>query len=305
MGGHIPGADGREEGRCQGMSFVRRHRWLTVFLCLLLAVLCFAGWLLHNARAMPVVRRTVIMLPFPADTPRKAMTVALLTDTHLSGPDNSPERMAQIVAQINELKPDLILLGGDYIGDDKGGATYDAQASIASFAGLRAPMGVVAVLGNHDSRSKLNLRALDEADWQAAFDRIGVTLLQDNVVRRGPLAIGGLKDIYTRKLDIPGTLAAMGRAGGVPVILSHGPDVFPVLPDTPSLTLVGHTHCGQIAFPILGITYVPSKYGTRYACGIYRDGARTMIVSGGVGTSGAPFRMLATPDIWLVTIRPR
>jgi predicted MPP superfamily phosphohydrolase len=213
--------------------------------------------------------------------------------------------MACIVAQVNGLHPDLILLGGDYIGDDKGGATYDARASIAPFAGLRAPLGVVAVLGNHDSRSRKNRVALSSGDWQAAFARIGILLLQDRAVRRGPLAIGGLKDIYTRKPDIAGTLAGMQRIGGAPVILSHGPDPFPHLPDAASLTLAGHTHCGQIALPLLGITYVPSRYGTRYACGRYQDGGKTMIVSGGIGTSSAPVRMLAPPDIWLVTIRPR
>ena len=281
-----------------------RRKIIWTLLALVLLPAAFAGWLILNARAMPVVRRAEVVLPFPADAPRRAMTVALLTDTHLSGPDNSPARMARIVAQINALKPDLILLGGDYIGDAKGGATYDARASIAPFAGLRAPLGVVAVLGNHDSRSKKNRRALRGADWQAAFARMGITLLQDGAVRRGPLAIGGLQDIYTRKIDLPATLAAMTRLGGAPVVLSHGPDVFPTLPDAPSLTLVGHTHCGQVALPFAGIVYVPTKYGTRYACGLYRDGARTMIVAGGVGTSGLPIRMLAPPDIWLITIRP-
>lgn len=285
-----------------GSELIRKILWPLSALVLIFAA--SALWLIHNASAMPIVRRAEIVLPFPADAPRRAVTVALLTDTHLSGPDNSPERLRRIVAQINGLKPDLILLGGDYVGDDKGGATYDARASIAPFAGLRAPLGVVAVLGNHDSRSKKNRRALSEADWQAAFARMGITLLQDRAVRRGPLAIGGLKDIYTRKPDIPRTLAAIDRVGGAPVILSHGPDVFPKLPDSRSLTLVGHTHCGQIAFPFIGITYVPSKYGTRYACGLYRDGVRRMIVSGGVGTSSAPFRMLAPPDLWLITIRP-
>ncbi|KQN04732.1 phosphohydrolase [Sphingobium sp. Leaf26] len=286
------------------MPVNKGRKVLWALLALILIVAALALWLIHNASAMPVVRRAEIVLPFPADAPRKAVTVALLTDTHLSGPDNSPERLARIVAQINRLKPDLILLGGDYIGDDKGGSIHDARASIAPFAGLRAPLGVVAVLGNHDSRSKINRRALSGSDWRAAFAKIGITLLQDSAVRRGPLAVGGLKDIYTRRIDLPGTLAAMARVGGAPVILSHGPDVFPQVPDGRSLTLVGHTHCGQIAFPVVGITYVPSKYGTRYACGLYRDGARTMIVSGGVGTSSAPFRMLAPPDLWLITIRP-
>lgn len=278
---------------------------LWALLALVLLAGGFAFWLLHNASAMPIVRRTEVALPFPADAPRRPVTVALLTDTHLSGPDGSPDRLARIVAQINALKPDLILLGGDYIGDDKGGAIYDARESIAPFAGLRAPLGVVAVLGNHDSRSRLNQRALSAANWRAAFARIGVTLLQNGAVRRGPLAIGGLKDVYTRKIDLPGTLAAMDRVGGAPLILSHGPDIFPRLPDRVSLTLVGHSHCGQIALPFFGIVYVPSRYGTRYACGLYREGRRTMIVSGGVGTSSAPMRMLAPPDIWLVTVRPR
>ncbi len=279
------------------MSFVRRHRWLTAVLILLVAMGGFALWLLSNARAMPVVRRVDIALPFPAGAPRHPVTVALLTDSHLSGPDNSPDRMARIVALMNSLKPDLILLGGDYIGDAKGGATYDAAQSIAPFASLRAPLGVLAVLGNHDSRSKKNRVALSRPAWRTAFARLGVVLLDDEAVRRGPLAIGGVRDIYTARPDIPATLAAMRRIGGVPLILTHGPDPFPLLPDGPSLTLAGHTHCGQIALPVLGIVYVPSRYGVRYACGVYRQGAKTMIVSGGVGTSGYPFRMLSPPDI--------
>ncbi|WP_145199765.1 metallophosphoesterase [Sphingobium sp. B2] len=286
------------------MKLVQRHPWLAGLVCTLILILAGAGWLILNASAMPQVRLAEIALPFPADAARDPVTVALLTDTHMSGPDNSPARMARIVAQINALRPGLILLGGDYIGDDKGGATYDARASIAPLAGLRAPLGVVAVLGNHDSRSALNRVALSSRDWAVAFSRIGITLLQDGVVRRGPLVIGGLKDIYTRKPDLPDTMTAMTRMGGARLILSHGPDVFPALPNTPSLTLVGHTHCGQVALPFAGIVYVSSKYGTRYGCGLYRDGAKTMIVAAGIGTSGLPFRLLAPPDIWLITIKP-
>lgn len=287
------------------MNFLRHYPIFVALLSISLSLLAVAAWLVMNASAMPLVRRADIRLPFPADALQRPVTVALLTDTHLSGPDNSPDRMARIVAQINALHPDLILLGGDYIGDAKGGRIYDAHASIASFAALRAPLGVVAVLGNHDSRSKFNLRAISEADWRAAFTRIGITLLEDGAVRRGPLAIGGLRDIYTRRIHIPATLDAMAQVGGALVILSHGPDVLPLLPDAASLTLVGHTHCGQVALPFAGIVYVPSRYGTRYACGQYRLGARQMIVAGGVGTSGLPIRLLAPPDIWLITIRPR
>jgi predicted MPP superfamily phosphohydrolase len=251
---------------------------------------------------MPVVRRMDIALPFPADAPRRAVTVALITDSHLSGPDNSPERMARIVAEVNGLRPDLTILGGDYIGDDKGGATYGPAQSIAPFAALRAPLGVVAVLGNHDARKHA---LISRREWRDLFAAIGIRLLDNQAVRRGPLAIGGLRDIYTARPDIPKTLGAMRALGGAPLMIAHGPDVFPLLPDEQMLTLVGHTHCGQVALPFMGIVYVPSRYGTRYACGIYREGAKTMVVSGGIGTSGLPIRMLAPPDVWLITIHPR
>src|SRR3546814_16558594 len=100
----------------QVTAFFRRRRWLTALLVLSLLMVGTAAWLFANARAMPVVRRLDVALPFPADAPRRPVTVALLTDSHLSGPDNSPERMARIVALVNGLRPDLIVLGGDDIG---------------------------------------------------------------------------------------------------------------------------------------------------------------------------------------------
>ncbi|WP_363737439.1 MULTISPECIES: metallophosphoesterase [unclassified Sphingobium] len=274
-------------------------------IALLILLLLLTGavvWLVLNARAMPVVRHLDVALPFPTDAPRRPVTVALLTDGHLSGPDNSPARMARIVALVNGLKPDLVVLGGDYIGDQKGGATYGPEQSIAPFADLRAPLGVVAVLGNHDARKHARI---SRRQWAALFARIGIPLLENQAVRRGPLAIGGLRDIYTDRPDIPATLDAMQALGGAPLMLSHGPDVFPLLPDRPMLTLVGHTHCGQVALPFAGIVYVPSRYGTRYACGVYREGQRIMVVSAGLGTSGLPIRLLAPPDVWLITIHPR
>lgn len=280
---------------------ILRNRWLLALAALLvLGVACWL-WMMHNARAMPVVRRLEIALPFPADAPRRPVALAFMSDTHLSGPDNSPERMARIVRLVNGLKPDLILLGGDYIGDDKGGATYGPAGSIAPFADLRAPLGVVAILGNHDAPRHAGI---GREQWHKQFARIGIRLLDNQAERRGPLAIGGLRDIYTGKPDIPGTLQAMAAVGGARVILSHGPDVFPLLPDQPMLTLVGHTHCGQVALPFAGIIYVPSRYGTRYACRLYREGKKFLLVSGGIGTSGLPIRLLAPPDVWLVTIRP-
>lgn len=277
-------------------------RLVQAALILLLLGVALLLWMYANARAMPVVRHLEVALPYPADAPRRPVTVALLTDTHLSGPDNSIARMDRIVAQINALKPDLIILGGDYIGDDKGGETFTPVASISPFAFLHAPLGIIAVLGNHDSKEG---ELPDRLHWTRGFAALGITLLDNQAVRRGPLAVGGLRDVHTGKPDVPGTLAAMRALGGASLLISHSPDIFPRLPDAPILTLVGHTHCGQIALPFHGAVYVPSKYFTRYACGVYRQGTATMAVSAGVGTSGLPLRAFAPPDIWLITIRPQ
>lgn len=287
---------------------MRKLRWSGLAAAIALLSVVAVAWMFANARALPVVRRIEIGLPFPADAPRTPVKVLLLTDAHLSEPDNGPARMDAIVDRINALKPDLVVLGGDYIGDWKGGATYDAAASIAPFARLRAPLGVVAVTGNHDivARPRSQDRRLpNEQAWAKAYGRIGVRLLSNRAVRRGPIAVGGLADIYTGRPDVPATLSAMRALGGAPLLLSHSPDIFTHLSGhSPLLLLVGHTHCGQIALPGVGALYVPSAYGTRYACGVYRRGRATMIVSAGVGTSRLPLRAFAPPDIWLITLRP-
>src|SRR4051812_42808569 len=103
-----------------------------------------------EARRLPVMRTAAFGLPGLA-AGQRPIRVALLSDTHLSGPDNSPERLARIVDAINAAKPDLVLLAGDYIGDRKLiGPRYTAEQSVAPLASLKAPLGIVAVLGNHD-----------------------------------------------------------------------------------------------------------------------------------------------------------
>lgn len=243
---------------------------------------------------MPVMRAASVTLPgLPVGT--RPLRVALLTDTHMAGPDQSPERLRRIVAAIDAERPDLVLLGGDYMGERKFvGRSYSADEAVAPFAALRAPLGVVAVLGNHDY--------WDGPDAvTAALGRLGIAVLRNGAVRRGPLAIGGIDDSYTHHRDVPRTLAAVSALGGAPLLFSHGPDVFPFLP-AGAVILVGHTHCGQVALPFYGAITVPSDYGTRYACGRYDEGGKTMIVSGGVGTSVIPLRLAAPPDWWLVTV---
>ena len=272
----------------------RRGRVLRVALLLGLLLLI---WMFAEARMMPVLRETSIDLPgYPADA--KPFRVVLLTDTHMGGPDQSPARLGRIVAAINALHPDLILLGGDYKGEPKlFGSAYSREAAAAPLGQLRAPLGVVAVLGNHDHWD-------NAAAWTMLLQGAGITVLRNAAVRRGPVTIGGIDDAYTGHDDVAATLAAAAPLGGPLILLSHGAVPFKRGATPAAPFLAGHTHCGQIALPFIGPLYLPYKHPIRYACGRYDEpGGKTIIVSGGVGTSNLPLRLNAVPDYWLITFR--
>jgi hypothetical protein len=120
----------------------------------------------------------------------------------------------------------------------------------------------------------------------------------------GPVAVGGLDDDFTDRADLPATLAALRRLAGPRLILSHSPDPFADPAPDVFLMLAGHTHCGQIAPPLIGPLSTMSDHGRRYACGRVREGGRTLVVTAGLGTSGIPLRLGAVPDMWLVEIGP-
>jgi predicted MPP superfamily phosphohydrolase len=86
------------------------------------------------------------------------------------------------------------------------------------------------------------------------------------------------------------------------IVLSHNPDLFPLLPDWPSLTLAGHTHGAQVNLPVVRDKVTPSDHGTRYAGGLVREGARVMYVSRGIGTSTLPVRFRAVPEVVMLTL---
>lgn len=285
-----------EVAQIEHIRLPKRRRTGRVALVLFLLALVVTGWMYGEARQMPVLRETSIDLAgYPPGAP--PLRVALLTDTHMGGPDQSPERLAAIVAAVNALHPDLILLGGDYKGEAKfPGFSYPRSAGAVPLGRLRAPLGVVAVLGNHDHWD-------DSGAWTRLLTRQGIVVLRNEAVRRGPVTIGGIDDAYTDHDDLPATLDAARAIGGPVILLSHGALPFRDAEGPLPPFLAGHTHCGQIALPLIGPLYLPYKRSIRYACGRYDEPGRTIIVSGGVGTSNLPLRLNAPPDYWLVTFR--
>ena len=269
------------------------------FLLILAALaLLLLGWCYWSAISAPVVRRATVELPgYPAG--QAPVKVALLADLHVQGPDMPPERVARIVAQVNAERPDLVLIAGDLIGDRTLSTRhYSTAETMAPLAGLRAPLGTIAVLGNHEY-----WRNAGEA--REALTRIGVRVLANQAAQAGPLVIGGLDDQLTGHNRDARTWSAMRALPGARVLLSHSPDPFATLPPDIGLMLAGHTHCGQIRLPLWGPIETGSAYGDRYVCGYIEQNGRRLIVTAGLGASILPLRLLAPPDFWIVTIGPR
>jgi len=266
---------------------------------LLIVALLVAGlfaWMHHEARADPIVRRATIALPdWPAG--QRPVTVLLLGDVHLGSVAMDAPRLTRIVAQVNALKPDLVLMAGDFVSghDPVAGARYATQL-VRPLNGLRAPLGVIAVPGNHDYWA--GRVSVPRALWGAS-----VTMLVNSATTRGPLAIGGVADVYTHHADVPATMHALDRLPGAKIIVTHSPDVTAMMPGEIELVLAAHTHCGQIVAPFYGP--LSSVARERYRCGLVRDGNRLTVVTGGLGTSIVPLRFGAPPDMWLLTLGPR
>ena len=268
---------------------------------LLIAVLVlalFAGGLYLYARAEarrdPVMRTATLSLPgWPAGA--KPVRAVLISDIHIGSRAMDAARLDRIVAQIDALKPDIVFIAGDMINGSKAGsAAAIGAAMVAPLSRLKAPLGVVAMLGNHDNWT-------GAAAVRDELRRAGITVLENQALVRGPLAIGVIGDNFTRHSDLPATLAALRPLAGGRVLLTHSPGIAPRLPDG-SVLLAGHTHCGQVR--IFGWSPGRQPYDQRYRCGVIRDGTRTVVVTAGLGTSGPPLRFGVPPDLWMLTLGP-
>jgi len=270
-------------------------RLLILFALSVAAALALAGYSYSETRRDPAVRTASIALP---DWPVGAapVRVVLISDVHIGTAAMNAARLDRIVAQINALRPDLVVIAGDFIfGHAADSADRLGEAMVAPLSRLRAPLGVVAALGNHDHWT-------GEAAVRRLLARAGVAVVDNGALQRGPLALGVAGDDFSKHTDLPATLRAMAGLHGARVMLTHSPDIAPRLPGDVGLLLAGHTHCGQVVLPVYGPLTEVSRFGPLYRCGLRNDGTRTVVVTAGLGTSGGPFRLGAPPDLWLLTL---
>lgn len=233
------------------------------------------------------------------------LRVAVVSDLHVGSPHITEQKLDEVVNRINEQQPDAIFLLGDFmVGNVSrfGGKKIEAETIAAHLEKLHAPLGVYAVLGNHDWWYN-GPRVI------AALKNANITVLENEAA---PLAqkngqsvwLAGLADLWTRPQAIETTLRHIPPDAYV-IALTHNPDVFPDVPPSVGLTLAGHTHGGQVKLPLLGTLVVPSNYGQRYARGRITENQHDLFVTSGVGSSIMPIRFRVPPEIGVLTLQAK
>lgn len=267
----------------------------------------------------------------PEGWPEKLkLRVAILADIHACDPWMSEKRIQRIVDETNQLNPDIVLLLGDYIASYRMKklslpVSYGQWATPLSR--LKAPLGVHAVLGNHDwwDDKRLQERRRGPVPAALALEAAGIPVYENDAIKiekdGQSFWIAGLgdqwsfwprgEDEYQQRMaengtpyrgvdDLDGLMAKITDDSPV-ILMAHEPDIFPNVPKRVALTVSGHTHGGQVR--VFGYApIIPSRFGSRYLYGHIVEDGHDLVVSAGLGCSGLPIRIGAKPEITVVEL---
>jgi predicted MPP superfamily phosphohydrolase len=245
------------------------------------------------------------------------LKIVAVSDIHGGSNNVTEEKIRRVVAEANAENPDLIVLLGDFVSQQRTDRTklkMPMRTIAENLGGLEAKFGVYAVLGNHDVWH-------DETEIATELRRVGYQVLENEIAviekDNQTLRILGLKDHvkivswdgFSQEIrDVLQRSEQQQQRGDV-IVLEHAPDILPLItaaapnPSDLKLILNGHTHGGQMWFPIIGSPIVPSNYGQKFAFGHTKENNVDVFITTGIGTSILPLRFLVPPEIAVLTIR--
>jgi len=273
---------------------------IALLLLVLLIVSCLVWGFFIEPNRLVVNQQSIQIDTWPKEL--SGLRIALIADLHTGGWFIDENKLRLIVDRTNQLNPDLVVLLGDYVAPNSWHSRrVEPEITAGVLKDLRAPLGVYAVLGNHDWW-------YNGAKVRRAFEQNGIPVLEDEVVeirwRDKSFWLAGLADLWTRPQQIDETIAK-APPGSTMIALTHNPDIFPRLPPNVPLLLAAHTHGGQVSIPLIGTPIVPSRFGSKYTAGHVFENGHHMFVTTGIGTSILPVRFRVPPEIVVLTVKSK
>lgn len=248
-----------------------------------------------------IVRQEIALRRWPERL--HGFTIALLSDFHYD-PYFSIHPLNAAIGMVNALRPDLIVLTGDFVSlplfsssDERAALAADPCARL--LRQMQAPYGLWAVLGNHDYFS-------DPDHVTAALQSQGIRVLANRSVaiefNSARFWLSGVNDVLSHTADLQATLQPVPRDEAT-ILLAHEPDYADhVSRYAIDLQLSGHSHGGQVRMPFVRPLYLP-EMAKKYISGLYKIGPLTLYTNPGLGTVGVPMRFNCPPEITLLTLR--
>lgn len=282
----------------------KNRRRAAIFLCTLAWITIFYGSFLEPARIV-VTEESIKLSKRPSETLR----VAVLGDLHV-GPYKQTNFIKRLVKKTQQLKPDLILLAGDYIYDNA-----EAVRFLQPLKDLSAPYGVFAVLGNHDYNRGVSLLQQEATERgkavRASLEALGIRVLVNDgellqVDERTTVGLIGTDELWTHRASISDAVKTL-NVNEIPhplILLSHNPDIV-YFADGALIDLViaAHTHGGQIRLPLIGpVPQLPTNLGRFFDQGLFQFENTQLYITSGTGEEGPRARLFNPPEVVLLTL---
>lgn len=249
-----------------------------------------------------IVREQTVRL---AENPTETLRAVLISDFHL-GPYKKVEFVERVVSKINEQRPDIIFIAGDFVYNDVSQIQY-----VDPLKNLKATLGVFAVLGNHDYGEGGPGMILEKGDNRVKavrekLETLGVRVLVNDFyhIKKGEknLILFGVDDVWSGRAEI----LEAGGAFDAKLVLSHNPDIIhKAVRHGVDLVLAGHTHGGQIRLPGIGpVPDIPDELGRPYDRGLFQfEKGTQLFITSGLGEMGPRARLLVPPEIVMLEIK--